>query len=122
MKQFSEQLNFDHSSTPPFARADEIVASNDFIGQQNEMFSISGGVEKVNYFDVVTGQCLLDVKTDSSKSRLLIQGRASSVYPGQAIQAYLKSPKDLENPGDSIPTVKLVLGNPVTTRTTKKFL
>ena len=122
MKQFSDQLSFDHSASPSFERVDEVVASNDFINQQKELFCISGSVEKVNYFDVVTGQCLLDVKTDSSKSRLLIQGRTSSVYPGQAIQAFLKDPIDLENQDDSIPTVKLVLENPVTTRTTKKFL
>lgn len=122
MKQYLDQLTFEHTSHSAPNGAEESFIQNEILDNEISGISILGSVEKVNYFDVVTGQCLLDVKTDSSKSRLLILGRVSSVYPGQTVQAFLKNPLTPENQDDSIPAVKLVVGSPVTTRTTKKFL
>ncbi len=116
------QLSFDNPTPSAAANARAGVFEINASGNLLPGDCLIGSVEKVNFFDEVTGQCLLEVKTGSSKNRYLIQGRLSSVYPGQTVQAYLTSSNDIENPGASLSTSKIIVSNPNTSRTLRKFL
>lgn len=82
---------------------------------------IAGHVEKVVFLNVVTGQCLLDVKAEGAKNHFMVAGYVPSVFPGQSIVA--KTGKAIADGEVKILSASsLEIGPPVLERTMRKFL
>jgi exodeoxyribonuclease V alpha subunit len=73
---------------------------------------VTGSVEKIQYFNEDTGLCALSVRVEPTKQNILVSGRVSSVYPGQAVTAEKQSGK----------WELIELRQPLTPRSLKKFL
>ena len=82
---------------------------------------IAGHVEKVVFLNPVTGQCLLDVKSEAMKGHFMISGFAPSVHPGQSVVAQV-SREVQENEEQVLTATSLVIGPPLLPRTMRKFL
>jgi exodeoxyribonuclease V alpha subunit len=81
---------------------------------------LTGSVEKVVYFNEISGQCILDLKVEDAKSHVLVSGALPFIYPGQDVEAWL-STKDSES-GALLVAERLQSYLPTSPRSLKKFL
>lgn len=80
--------------------------------------SIQGSIEKVLFFNSVTGQCLLETRVDDFPTPVLLTGFAASVFPGQSFVA-----RGENQPLHQTFSAKILkFGPPNSPRNLKKFL
>jgi exodeoxyribonuclease V alpha subunit len=82
---------------------------------------LSGHIQKVVFFNEVTGQCLLDVKSGDFKNGILVTGFAPWAHAGQSVQAVLREPVN-ENFDSPYVAECLEIGDPRNERFLRKFL
>lgn len=95
-------------------------------GELQSLFSdlesglLIGSVERVVFYNQTTGQCLLDVKSESSKDHVMISGFLPSVYPGQSLFAELQ---EIPSSGEKPLTARhMEVRPPRSERSLRKFL
>lgn len=87
------------------------------------LHALDGSVERVFYFEEETGRCVIEVKSPSFKSKVLLTGRLPFVYPGQNVHAKFDRDRRAHLlSGAPVPVLEMKTSRPTNERDLRRFL